>query len=78
MTEIRIRVTLNGKEPRRELMVENMKIADVSRDDTADMIRDALEAVCAGKTWVPVQGLTASRAETIEFGMQAFSSLRWG
>jgi len=77
MTDLTIRVSLNGKQPRRELAADDMKISDVSVDDVADLIRDALEAICSGKDWQPVQGLVVSRVQAIEFGMQAFSSLRW-
>lgn len=77
MRGLRIRVTLDGKAPQRELMADHMKLSDLSRDDVADLIRDALEAICSDRDWHPVKGLTLSRVAAIEFSMQAISSLRW-
>lgn len=79
---IKIRVTLNGNDAKRELMFDGRKVEDFTYDDAAAFALGLAEAL-RNQPKEPVQVeierelITLSHQEAIETAMQVMSSLRW-
>ena len=78
---IRIRVQMDGKESKRELMCDQMKVADMSFADVVDVIIAVTKGLHKSQGDVSFSvgsmAFNLSFIEAIVFSMQATSSLRF-
>lgn len=72
-----IRVNMTGKEVRRELIVKDRKVADLSYVDVVSLIARAADAMREKQPFEIVPGYEIGFTDTLEFGAQAYSSLRY-
>jgi len=76
-----IRVTMTKDTATRELIADQMKIADLTYQDVASAIIDVTKLLRHGKGDITVtvgqRPIEMSFVEALDFVMQATSSLRW-
>jgi hypothetical protein len=76
-----VRITMRGSDASRELICDQMKVADLTYQDVTNAIIDVTKLLRHGKgditATVGGRALEMSFVEALDFVMQATSSLRW-
>jgi len=76
-----IRVNMRGNEASRDLICDQMKIADLTYQDVANAIIEVTKLLRHGKSDITVtvgqRPIEMTFVEALDFVMQATSSLRW-
>ena len=76
-----VRVTMDGQTAKRELIADQMKIADVTYQDVATSVIEVTKILRHGKGEVVMnigpRTVEMSFVDALDYVMQATSSLRW-